>query len=192
MPKTSLALLAAAAMALTACGSGDKSETGPPRNDDGTVVGLLVPAPLEPDSEPEGLDLKLTTQPSARPDWISAPWALATKPAKDSVEIRIVYVAGDTKCYGPAGFTVEETDTKVAIGAYTLKQPDSSACPSQPASAFKWGTIALGKPLGERALVHQGVATVYDGFDWERYKGERPTPPEPSTDPSESEEEPAE
>ncbi|MDR2347875.1 MAG: hypothetical protein LBD90_04515 [Bifidobacteriaceae bacterium] len=182
MSKTRLGAVAvAAALALAACAAGDEeTKIGEPQEDDGTVAGLLLPSPPQDDAVPEGLDEKLPTAAQAEDGWISAPWALAAAPSKDAVELQIIYVAGDTECYGPAGFTLDESDSKVTVGAYTAKRADAKDCPSQPAGAFKWGTVALGRPLGQRALEHAGVAALYDGFSWAPYAGERAEPASPS------------
>jgi hypothetical protein len=173
MRKTPWTVLTAAlaALALAGCGASgsDENKTGKPHDDDGTVPSLVLPAPSEEGGPVEGMDEVLQTAAKAEGAWVSAPWALAAAPDKASTDLQIVYVAGDTACYAHAGFTLEESDSKVTLGSYTTKNPDVSACPTSPAGAFKWGTVKLGQPLGDRTLVHAGVADLYSDFNWSMF-----------------------
>jgi hypothetical protein len=157
----------AAVLGLSACGSGGGRESGDPFEDDGVLMNAMIPAPAEDDGVPEGLDEVLPTEAKPQTEWVSAPWALASEPDKDATEIQVVYVAGDAKCYGPAGFTLDESGSKVTIGAYTIKVPDAEDCPANPAAAFKWGAIKLAEPLGSRKLIHAGLGEPYRGFTWD-------------------------
>ncbi|MDR2379980.1 MAG: hypothetical protein LBE08_02185, partial [Bifidobacteriaceae bacterium] len=157
MRKTPLAYLAAvcAALALAGCGDqvGEQGKTGQPYDDDGTVPAQLLPAPSGDDAVVEGLDEPLQVAAEPASGWLSAPWALAGPLDEASTEAAIIYVAGDAGCYAHAGFTLDESGSKVTIGSYTAEVPEATDCPANPAGAFKWGTIKLGQPLGERALV---------------------------------------
>ncbi|MDR1633691.1 MAG: hypothetical protein LBS27_01945 [Bifidobacteriaceae bacterium] len=150
------------ATALSGCGSsgGDETETNEPKVDDGTVV---VGDPKALDQ----LDEELPIADKVEEGWISAPWGNVTKPDPDSQELQIYYVDGDTVCYGHAGFSLDEADSKVTVGVYVLKVPDATDCPANPARAFKWGTVKLAKPLGDRELVHVGLQTPYQDFVWD-------------------------
>ncbi|MDR2565969.1 MAG: hypothetical protein LBC97_07900 [Bifidobacteriaceae bacterium] len=160
-PLTALVCLALATT-LSACGSGggEETKTSEPQVDDGTVV-VRDPAELAQ------LDEELPTGDKPEDGWISAPWGNVAKPAPDSQELQIYYVDGDTVCYGHAGFTLEESDSKVTVGVYVLKVPDAGDCPSDPARAFKWGTVKLAKPLGDRELVHAALEDPYINFEWD-------------------------
>ncbi|MDR3106661.1 MAG: hypothetical protein LBU05_00440 [Bifidobacteriaceae bacterium] len=154
---------------VTACGSGggDEVTVGEPKLDDSTVSGLnpddldqldteltRLPQPgesLAPDGQAEGLPAK------PEDGWISAPWVSVVKPDPNSQGIQILYVAGDVECHGSAGFTLEETDSKVTLGAYVFKSQQASECPDNGSIASKWGTVKLAKPLGDRELYHAGL-----------------------------------
>ncbi|MDR2380057.1 MAG: hypothetical protein LBE08_02585 [Bifidobacteriaceae bacterium] len=186
MRTKTLSVLLAAGAALVGCASSDaEAQAGEPVKDDGRVLDYVLPAPAEDGGVPEGLDEVLVAAGRADSGWISAPWALAAKPGPDATEIQIVYVAGDITCYSHAGFTLDESNSKVTIGSYTVKSADTSPCPEQPPAAVKWGTIKLGEPLGERTLVHAGVAALYEDFAWDTYftKQADPAAPAASTDP---------
>ncbi|MDR2453785.1 MAG: hypothetical protein LBD51_04415 [Bifidobacteriaceae bacterium] len=157
---------ALAALGLAACGSAGDEQTTKPYDDDGTIPVALLPAPQGEEAAVEGLEETLATAAKAEAGWVSAPWALAAPAVKDATELQIIYVAGDTTCYSAAGFTLDESNSKVTVGAYTLKVEGAQDCPANPAGAFKWGTIKLGQPLGERALVHAGVDEIYQDFSW--------------------------
>jgi hypothetical protein len=144
------------------CGSGggEETKTSEPKVDDGATV--LKVDPEQPDN---GLDEVLETAVEPEDGWVS-PWSLAVEPSPDAGELVITYVAGDTQCYGPAGFTLEESDSQVTVGAYVVQVEGAADCPDDPARATKWGTVKLAQPLGERELVHAGVAQLFDGFSW--------------------------
>jgi len=114
---------------------------------------------------------ELVTQ--AKPDsgWLSAPWGLGMEVGPDSTTVPIIYVAGDALCYGPAGFTLDESGSKVTIGAYTKlvdlgEDHDPADCPTNPVAAWKYGHIVLAEPLGNRELVHAGLNDIYAEFVW--------------------------
>jgi len=127
---------------------------------------------------------ELVTQAKADGGWLSAPWGLGQEVGPDSTTVPIIYVAGDALCYGPAGFTLDESDSKVTIGAYTKlvdlgEDHDPADCPTNPVAAWKYGHIALAKPLGERELVHAGLNDLYTEFVWPEMA---PVTPEESPD----------
>ena len=156
----SLIVCAALAMgALAACGD-DGGESS-------VDQGVVKPWPIEENSF--GEVLKMQDKPEA--GWLSAPWGLGQEVNQDSRTVSIVYVAGDTQCYGPAGFTLVETKNRVIIGAYTIAvTPDDDAspepCPDSPARAWKYGTVQLAEPLGNRQLAHAPVNALYADYTW--------------------------
>jgi hypothetical protein len=193
MRKSPLTLLVVgiAAVALTACGNGgDDKDASKPHDDDGIIPNQILPPPSEDSGEIVGMDEVLPTVAKPESGWLSAPWALASQADKAATEIQIVYVDGDTRCYGHAGFTLDESNSKVTVGSYTAKDPDGADCPSNPAGAFKWGTVKLAEPLGDRTLVHVGVDSLYSGFSWVQHAGSPASAP-PVEPESETESDPA-
>jgi hypothetical protein len=190
---TLVAILLAAftVAALPACASKDDppdpEAAGEAVQDAGVIPHGLVPRPAKP-GDPTGLEAILATEPQPKDGWVSAPWALAATPDKSSKQIQIIYVAGDMACYGAIGFTLDESKSKVTIGSYLERSGPQTVCPGEPA-AWKWGTIELANELGDRELVHAGVANMFKDYTWDRHT----TPPEvpASTDPESEEEEPA-
>jgi hypothetical protein len=182
------AACAAAALRLSAGGSSGGDGQGKPFDDDGDARTYLLPAPPEGEEAPEGLDEVLPTIPKPEDGWLSAPWTLAGEVGPDSTEVRIVYVAGDTKCYGHAGFTLDESGSNATLGSYVFKVPDATDCPDNPAAALKWGTVNLAEPLGTRQLRHAGLAEAYAAYTWEERPAEESAPPAASEEPEEPEE----
>ncbi|MDR0626527.1 MAG: hypothetical protein LBG11_04575 [Bifidobacteriaceae bacterium] len=177
MRKRTLALLSGliAAVTLTACGGDSETDTGDPITDDGSIPKSLLLGPTTgPDDQLVGLDEELKTAEKPEDGWISAPWADAATPDPEQAELRIIYVAGDTECYAHAGFTAQETNSEVTIGSYVKKAEGASGCPSSPAAAYKWGTVKLAEPLGDRKLVHAGVANLYKDFAWPKEASNAP------------------
>ncbi|MDR2378003.1 MAG: hypothetical protein LBD70_01060 [Bifidobacteriaceae bacterium] len=161
MRKSPVIILAAlAAAALTACGDAGDGDTDKPQVDDGTVV-VRDPTQLE------ALDAELATEPQPGEGWLSAPWGNVSMPRADSQELQIYYVAGDTECYAHAGFTLDESDSQVTLGSYVHKVEGATDCPENPARAFKWGTVKLANPLGERQLVHAALDDPYRDYVWD-------------------------
>ncbi|MDR2373691.1 MAG: hypothetical protein LBD77_06275 [Bifidobacteriaceae bacterium] len=161
-----LGLASLLALGAGGCGGSDEAKITDPRPDDGAAV-LMV----QPDTPDNGLDRELETTTEPEDFWLSAPWAVAVAPSADADEIVITYVDGDTQCYAHTGFTVDETDSKVTIGAYVGKvagagTESGNPCPDNPARAFKWGTVKLKEPLGERELFHAGLAELFQDFTW--------------------------
>ncbi|MDR2113673.1 MAG: hypothetical protein LBO75_00140 [Bifidobacteriaceae bacterium] len=176
------ALVAALALVLTACGdSKNQGENAKPHPDKGTVPAVLLPQPKESDEPPEGLDEVLKTQGKPDDGWLSAPWAQAAKDQKKSTDLAIIYVDGDTKCYGHAGFTLDESSSKVTVGSYVKKVEGAKDCPKNPAGAFKWGTVKLAEPLGDRELVHEGIDQQYSDFTWDKYVQQKAKPEAPAS-----------
>ncbi|MDR1825820.1 MAG: hypothetical protein LBR27_10935 [Bifidobacteriaceae bacterium] len=182
--RTVLACAAAALVAatLTACG-GDSGDS-PAVEDQGTVPPAVLPSFTAPSGQPtpdDPLEEKLESGSQVQEGWVSAPWGLAAPVTSDTTELKIVYVAGETVCYGPGGFTVKEESGKVTVGAYLEKvaEPAGECLVGQ--WAYKWGTITLSEPLGSRELYHAGVDQMFDGFVWDPWEGTETTveTPEP-------------
>ena len=160
--RNSIILLPALALALgglAGCSGGGSSPTVDP--------GVVELAP-DPDTN---FDEVLATQDKPSKGWLSAPWALGLPVDENTTTIALTYVYGDAVCYGPAGFTLEETNSKVIIGAFTQKVdlPEGVTeedCPDDPVRAWKYGTIELSKPLGSRTLTHVGLDNLYADFAW--------------------------
>jgi hypothetical protein len=178
LPLMVLSVLATTAL-LTACGGNGGGTNKEAKSDDGVIPALVFPAPEEPDALPVGMDAELPAQAKAEDDWLSAPWAIALVPDPDSQDLMIAYVDGDTICLGHAGFTLDETKSKVTVGAYVKRVADKD-CPDDPARAFKWGTIKLAQPLGDRELMHTGVDEIYKDFSWTNWV--KPAEEEPADD----------
>lgn len=161
-------------------------------------TGVVQPWPM-----PEHyFDVDLATQATPDDGWLSAPWGLGRAIGPDDKAVPIIYVAGDTVCYGPAGFTLEETDSKVTIGSYTVRTAADDGegeaegteaaqeCPSNPVAAWKYGTINLTDPLGKRELVHVGLDELYSEFTWPEVPdtpAEQPTAATPAASPDATE-----
>lgn len=174
-----LAIIAAtfAAFALTACSPASPQDVAPEKDDDGTVITDFGQV-SETEGPVGGIDEALPTTADVDENWISAPWALAGTVDKDSVEVPIIYVWGNQQCeahatYAPEGsaegnpvFGLEETEQTVTIGSYVVSTLEGSPCPTPALYAYKWGTIKLAEPLGDRKLVHAGLAERYADFDW--------------------------
>jgi hypothetical protein len=182
-----LASLAVVAGGVTACSNSDQGKAEPDK-------GVMTATPVNMDEE--GLSRALTTAAKPEDGWISAPWILATKTTEKSTEIQIKYIAGDTVCTGPAGFTLEEDSSKVTIGAYVKKvdRDDAAAkatpCPTNinAERGEEWGSIKLAEPLGSRELIHAGLDKSFDGFKWDVNEGvQKPAEPPASESPKSEE-----
>jgi hypothetical protein len=168
-------LAAAAALIMAACspGTDDTPKPGQDTDDTGQLVDRLLPQPFGADGTVEGLDevLETTTQPDE--SWVSAPWALVAATTPEATEIKIMYLAASSGCYTAGGFTLNETDANVVIGSYLTRAEGAADCAStgpagrEGGTALKWGTINLARPLGQRTLVHAGLAAYFQAFQWD-------------------------
>ncbi|MCL2802451.1 MAG: hypothetical protein FWD29_00630 [Micrococcales bacterium] len=157
-----------AAGALTAC----SNDVGPPTEN----TGMITPFTIEDDF----FDEVVETQGKPGKGWLSAPWGVGAKIDAKSTKIPIIYVAGDTACTGPAGFTLKESKDEVTIGVYTIEveregKDAEKPCPTNPAGVFKYGSVKLSEPLGDRKLMHAGLEKRYQEFKWQVLKTEEPT-----------------
>jgi hypothetical protein len=184
-------VLTFATVGLVACSHNedpaDPEAAGEPLQDTGVVALGLVPKPATP-GDKTGLEDILKTADKPEEGWVSGPWALASTPDKTAKQIQIIYVAGDLECYGTVGFTLNESKSEVTIGSYLSRKGSQSACPTNPASAYKWGTIELTSELGDRQLTHAGVANMFKDFTWDRFTAAPKPPPSADTEPSQEEE----
>ncbi|MDR1799876.1 MAG: hypothetical protein LBR19_08390 [Bifidobacteriaceae bacterium] len=180
-PRFAIALTTAALAALTLAGcGGDNANSGPPVEDTGTVPPAVVVSieGISEDDPDYPLNEQLVVSPEVGSGWISAPWGLAGETSASTTAIQLVYVAGETVCYGHAGFTVSETDDRVTIGSYLVKVDEPAGECQDGLWARKAGTITLSEPLGTRALYHAGVDALFDGYSFGLFDyTEEPTAP---------------